>query len=203
MRRITSVAWLVAVILLAMSVFWTYRAKAAADATEFQPASNAPVSLPMGTVIQAEIRNRFPSSAEAGDTMTAFVSKQVISDHTLAIPADALLKGPLEKLTVTGSEGRAVINFDRLLIGRQSFAIHTRPSLANGEVMNDLDVLRSGLKLLMGTALGTAIGAGTGDSRLVDRTLLEGARESGQDDYKFPVKVTLATNLDIERPLAN
>src|SRR5262245_41076224 len=163
MRRITSVGWLVIVILVAMSVFWTYRAKGASEASEFQPASNAPVSLPRGTVIQAEIRNRFPSSAEAGDTIMAFVSRQVMSDNKLAIPADSILKGPLEKLTVTGSQGSAVIDFNQLLIGRQSIAIHTRPCLANGEVMSDLDVLRSGLRMLMGTAFGTAIGAGTGD----------------------------------------
>ena len=203
MRRITSIAWLVVVILLAMSALWTYRAKAAGEAEEFQPASNAPVSVPTGTVIQAEIRNRFPSHAEAGDTVTAYVTRQVMSDGKLAIPADALLKGSLEKLTVTHSNGRAVIDFNEILIGRQSFAIQTRPCLVNGEAMSDLDVLSSGLRLLMGTTFGTAIGIGTGDIRLVDRTLLEGARESVKDDSRFPIRVTLATNLDIERPLPN
>lgn len=203
MRRITSVAWLVVVILLALSVFWTNRVKAAADAAEFQPVSNAPLLLPTGTVIQAEIRNRFPESAEAGDTMTAFVSRQVMSDNKLAIPADALLEGSLEKLTVTGSRGRAVIDFNQLLIGRQSFAIHTLPCLANGEVKNDIEVLGSGIRLLMGTTVGTAIGAGTGDIRLVDRALLEGAREAVQDDSRFPVRVTLAANLEVARPPQN
>src|SRR5262245_19740483 len=88
-RRVAHFAVALALALLAISAFWAYRVRAAAEAAQFVPISTKRELVPAGMAISGVIRNGFARSAAAGDTVTAFVSIPVIWHDRVVIPPGA------------------------------------------------------------------------------------------------------------------
>jgi hypothetical protein len=200
MRSFKFVGILVVIILVAASILWTYQVRAAGQATEFLPTVNRSTRLPAGTVIEAVIRTPFPRSLQKGDMVTAFVAKPVSVGTKLVIPVGAQMRGPVEQVTVTGKEAAAQIDFNALSIGTQSFAMRSHRVLVRGPVQSDADIFTTGLRMLMGTTFGVAVGAESRDVRLIDRGMLEGARNSMPNDVRVTFRVTLSADLEVAGP---
>jgi len=196
MRRIVCFTAAVALMVIAISVFWSYRVRAAEHAAQFPPVSIHAVRLPAGTAIEAALINGIASKAQAGDTVTAFVSRPVIIDGKLVIPKGARLTGHLDKLSVSRRVGSASLNFTVLTIQGRLFTIQTRRVAVVIPTLSDVDLVRKTLKTLMGAALGAAVAAESGDARLIDRGVLEGTTATLPLET-VPIQVFLAGDLDI------
>lgn len=197
MRRITHFAIAVALITLAISAFWAYRVRAEDEAAQFAPAMSQHIVLPVGTVMAAVIPNGIASSAVDGDKVTAFTSTPVFFLGSLVIPPGTQLEGHLEQVSVAGANVKAHIRFFALTIGARSFTIQARPVVVFAPARSDTKILTSALKTIVGAVIGAGIGATSGDQRLVERGLLEGARAGLSIESTVPILVTLLADLRI------
>jgi hypothetical protein len=187
-------------LMLAMSAIWSYRVRAAAEVAELQPAANETFVLRAGTPIDALVRNGIGREAKTGDSLTAFVSNPVSSDHSVVIPSEAQLKGRLEQISVADGRAEVRIRFSALLIRGQRFDIHARQVSVRIPVVSDIEELSAALGTLIATSLGTSLGAASGDRRLAERGLLEGTKIVDATGISIPVTVTLTRNLEVQRP---
>jgi hypothetical protein len=197
LRRIDCLIFAVALILLAVSVFSAYRVRAAEEAAQFEPAYTEPVLVPARTVIPAALKNRIPESAEAGDTVTAFVSAPILVDDRTVIPPGAELKGELEKVSISGTTAKSTVKFNRLLTGGQAFEIETRQIEVKIPVQSDTEIIGSALRTLMGATLGAALGAQARDPKVFYGGIYEAAAASVTLDVEVPITVTLLRELEI------
>jgi hypothetical protein len=184
-------------LMLAMSAVWSYRVRAAADASELPPAVIETFVLPAGTAIGALLRNGIAADATNGDTLTAFVSNPVVSDHTIVIPPEAQLKGRLEQVLISDGRATVRIRFSALLIRGRRFNIQARQISVRSPTVSDIDAISAALKTLMTTTLGTSIGAASGDVRLVERGLLESTKTVEATVISIPIRVTLTRSLKV------
>jgi hypothetical protein len=190
-----SIAWILVVITLAASSIWVYRLHAANEAAQFSPAIERHVWVPSGTMIVAAMRNRILASSKSGDPVTAFVSTPVIFQEQLVIPVGAALNGTIERVRIEHGTGSARIKFDMLVINGHKFSIQTQGVFVHTATENDLRTISKALQLLMGTTLGVAVGAATGDPRMIDDGLIEGAINTTDPQTSIPIRVTLADRL--------
>jgi hypothetical protein len=196
MHRSTHFAIAIALITSVTSVFWSYRVRAADEAAQFMPAIDKRVVLPAATAIDAVIRNRIASSAVAGETVVAFVSIPVVFNGKVVIPYGARLEGNLQEISVFGAMAKADISFAVLTAGVRSFAIQTRPIVVFTPVQSDTQTVGAAVKALTGIWLGIAIGAASGNGRLIEQGLLEGARIGLPEESTVPITVILIRDLE-------
>jgi hypothetical protein len=197
MRKITRFAIAIALMTVVMSVFWSYRVRAADEAAEFAPAAAQRVVLPAATVIEATLTNGIAMSAEAGESVTALVSTPVLSAGKIVIPPGARLEGDLKDITVFGTTVRAVITFGVLTVGDRSFRIQTRPILVAAPARSDTAILIAAIRTIVGAGIGAGIGVSSKDARLLEHGLLEAARSSLPVESAVPITVTLIRDLEI------
>jgi hypothetical protein len=197
MRRVTHFVIAIALITSAISVFWSYRVRAAEEAAQFAPSMRKPVLLPAATAIEASIRNGIASSAVEGDSVTAFVSAPVIFDGRVVIPYGAKLEGDLGIMSVFEARAKANISFNVLSIGGRSYTIQTRPVVVFTPVQSDTDILSAALYTLIGAGLSTAITAASADARSIEDGLFMGAKGSLLVKSTVPITVTLIEDLEM------
>ncbi len=185
----------VALVALVWASFSMYRVHAATEAARILPSAEQPIWLPAGTAINAEIRNRIPSSATVGDTVTAFVSTPVVLNHEIVIPAGAPINGTIQSVTVHGSTGRIRMKFTALAVGRRSLPIQAPTVIVRTPLRSDLEVLGTAVNMLFGTTFGAAIGAATGDIKMIDDGVIQGAEASEPDDEPVNFRVILSSDL--------
>jgi hypothetical protein len=195
--RVIRLAVAAAMIMGAISGFRSHRVRAAAEAALFQPATAKLVPLPAGTAIRAVIRNGIASSAVPGDTVLAFVSMDVVFNDRVMIPSVAQLKGSVEDLDVFGATGQARLNFTGLLTPAGAFLIHTRPVQVITPLQSDTKILFTALTTPLGAILGAAMGAESGDVRMIIRGLMAGTSAIRLDKSEVPITVTLTRDLKI------
>src|SRR5262245_48904990 len=181
----------VALVLLAIAVFWSYRVRADQDATEYAPLRTTATALPAGIAIQAEIRNGIARFAAAGDTITAFVSKPIVLHDRLMIAPGARLKGNLEKISVVGSTANAYIHFKTLITDDHVVPIQTRTLSVVLPVRSDIRIFASGLRVILGATIGAAMGAAAGDPHLIGGGVVQGALATTPVEAQVPITVTL------------
>jgi hypothetical protein len=183
-----------------ISVFRSYRVRAAADAAaRFKPAPLARAFVPAGTEIKAVLWHGLPEFAAPGDTVAAHVPAPVIIDGELLIPQGAWLKGELKELSVLNETAGANISFTQLVIRVRSFSIEARRVDVVIPVESDVEILSTALKTLIGAGLGAAVSFGTGDLRLVDRGIQQGTVSSSFGKDSVPITVVLVRGVAIER----
>jgi hypothetical protein len=185
-------------LILAVSAFWLYRVRARAEAAEFSPAVNDIFVLRAGTTINAFLRNGIAKEAATGDSVTAFVSEPVMLGNEVVIPTEAELKGSLEQISVSHKRAELLIRFSVLVIRGQRFNIDARQVSVRVPIVSDIDELRASFETLMATTLGTSIGGGSGDPRLVKRGLLEGTKMLDTTGISIPIAVTLTKDLKVQ-----
>lgn len=195
MRRVIRVV--LALITLAITIFWSYRVRAADESAQFAPAAIRHILLPAATAIPAVITNGIASSAGEGETITALVPAPVFSQGSLAIPPGAQIQGILEDVSRSGSTVKAHIRFVVLVMGSRSLAIQTAPVAVLAPARSDTQLLTAVLKTLLGAAVGAGIGATSRDDRLVERGLFEGAMAGLTVDSAVPITVSLTADLEI------
>ena len=195
MRRTTHFA--LALITQAIFVFWAYRVRAANDSGEFAPAAAQHVGVPAATMLKAVVNNGFASSAVEGDTVTAFVSAPVVVKDTIVISPGAQLKGTLHPVSTTGTTAKTRISFITLAMSGRFFTIKTEPIVIVTPVQSDISILAGALRIIVGAAIGAGMGAFSGDERLVERELLEGAAPGLSVESTVPITVILAADLEI------
>jgi hypothetical protein len=196
MYRFTRFAVPAVLLLLALSAFWLYRVRVAAQAAQFVPTSVEPVLVPAGTAISAVMRNGIASAALAGDTVTAFVSTPVSSQGTFVIPSGAQLKGRLEKFSVSGTIGTARIRFNSLCMRQRCFDIQTRPVEVIARARSDTEIFFTGLRCLIGAGLGAAIGSASSNVRMMDLGLMTGVT-SASVEHIVPLTIVLTEDLEV------
>ncbi len=197
MRKVTPFAIAIALMTVAMSIFWSYRVRAANEAAEFAPAATQRVVLPASTVIYATIANGIASSAEAGESVTASVSTPVLSNGRVVIPPGAQLEGNLKETSDFGTTVKAVITFGVLTIGDRSFPIQTRPIMVAAPARSDTAILIAALRIIVGAGIAAGMGASSKDERLLEHGLLETTRASLAVESAVPITVTLVRDLEI------
>jgi hypothetical protein len=190
-RRVVRLAVSVALVLLAISVFWSYRVRADQEAAEFAPMRTTPVVLPAGIAIRAEIRNGIAKFASPGDTITAFVSKSIVLHDTLVVPFGAQLKGTLDKISVVRSTANADVHFTILLTDHHATPIQTRPLAVVLPVRSDIQIFGSGLKVILGATIGASIAAAAGDPHFIGDGVVQGALATTPVGDEVPITVTL------------
>jgi hypothetical protein len=196
-RRFRHFAVLAAVALIVISVFWSFRVRAAQEATEFKPIRAASGFVPAGTPIPAVLRNGIPSSAAKGDRILAVTSEPVLVQGVVAIPTGAQLEGTVNELSSFGSEKELDVRFTELFTGNRSLPIQTKETLVSGRVQSPINAVSGGLGALIETSIGAAFGAASGDPNLVKRGLLEGAGSIGSADSSIPITIVLTGDLEI------
>jgi hypothetical protein len=200
MRRFVRQAFIVILIVAAISNFRSYRVRAAADAAaRFKPTAGGPVFVPAGTGIKAVLGNGIPGFAQPGDAVAAHVPAPVIVDGDLLIPDGAWLKGELEEFTASDVKARANIRFDQLVIHSRAVPIQARSVVFVAPIQSDVQILSTTLKTLVGAGLGASVGANSGDVRLVDGGVRLGIVASSLGDAAIPVTVVLVRGVTIER----
>jgi hypothetical protein len=187
----------VALVMVAVSMFWSYRVRAAEEAAQFAPTRIIHVVLPAGTALKAAIKNGIASSAKPGDIVTAFVSKPILVDSEPSVFADGQLKGTLQKWSISERTGKAWISFTLLQTRGGSVAIHTKPVVVMTPVISDVKILRTALRTFVGVAFGIAMGAGSGDVRLIDYGVIVGTGVSMPVDATVPITVILIGDVEI------
>jgi hypothetical protein len=193
-------AIIVILIVAAISDYRSYRVRAAAEAAaRFKPTVSGPVFVPAGTAIQAVLWNGVPALATRGDFVAAHVPMPVIVDGNLLIPDGAWLNGELEEFVVSDSKAWANIRFTQLVIRDRSFSVQTRRVVFVIPVQSDIQILGTILKTLVGAGLGAAVGADTGDKRLLDSGLRVGVVSSVFSGAMAPVSIVLVRGVTVER----
>jgi hypothetical protein len=190
-RRVIRLVVSVALVLLAIAVFWSYRVRADQEAVEYAPLRTTPAVLPAGIAIQAEIRNGIARFAAPGDSITAFVSKSVVLHDRLIIPPGAQLKGNLERISVVHSTANADIHFTSLITDHHFVPIQTRPLAVVLPVRSDIRIFASGLRVILGATMGAAMAAAAGDPHFVGGAVLEGALATTPVEAEVPITVSL------------
>jgi len=122
----------------------------------------------------------------------------VIVDGELLIPDGAWLNGELEEFVVSDAKAWANIRFTQLIIGGRSFSVQTRRVVFVIPVQSDIQILGTILKTLVGGGLGAAVGADTGDKRLLDSGLRVGVVASVFSDAIAPVSIVLVRGVTVE-----
>jgi hypothetical protein len=186
-----------AIALLVISVFWSFRVRAAQEASQFEPARGNTAIIPAGTVINGILRNGIPASVAAGDTITANTDTPLMLDNRVAIPAGVQLAGTVEDLSFSGRTATADIRFTALFTGRRSIPIQTEQIIVTARVQSSIEAVSGGLSALIGTGIGAGIGAASGDVKLVKRGVLEGAGSMQVSDSSIPISITLTRDLAI------
>jgi hypothetical protein len=194
MRHI-SIAWSLIVITLVAGSIRTYRMHEDNDAARFSPVVDRHVWVPSGTVIAAAIRNRILASSKPGDPVTAFVSTPLVFQEQVVIPAGAALIGSIEKVRADDESARARIKFDRLVIDGHTFSIQTKAVFVKTATENDLQTITKALELLAGTTFGVALGASTGDARMINDGIIEGAINTTDPHTSLPIRIMLTTGV--------
>src|SRR5437867_749913 len=191
-RRITRFAIALSLIAFAIYVSWSYRGNAGDDSAELPPTTAKPVLLPAGTAIEAQISNGVASFAIAGDRVTAFVSEPVVSKGRVVVPTGAELGGNLENVSVSPAGRKVRMIFTVLLIRGRCFAIQTRPLVLVTPVQSNIDILATAFRTLFGAAVGGALGASSGDERMINGGVLFGAEASDAATSSVHITVVLA-----------
>jgi hypothetical protein len=196
-RRAARFTVVLALVLFASSIFWSYRVRADEEAAQYVPLRVGPELLPAGTAIHAVIQNGIAASAAAGDVVAALVSTPIVLHDRLVIPSSVQLKGNLEKISVSGSTVKAEIDFTLLLTPDRRYAIKTRPVVVDTPTRSDAQIFASELKVIMGASLGAMMGAASGNRELVGPGLIRGAIATGPVESAVPVTVILIRELKI------
>ena len=193
-------AIIVILIVAAISDFRSYRVRAAAEAAaRFKPTMSRSVFVPAGTAIKAVLWNGIPALATRGDVIAAHVPMPVIVDGDLLIPDGAWLKGELEEFATSDAKAWANIRFTQLVIRDRTFSVQARRVVLVVPVQSDIQILGTIIKTLVGGGLGAAVGADTGDTRLLDTGLRVGVVSSVFSDAIAPVSVVLVRGVTVER----
>jgi hypothetical protein len=196
-RNVTRFLIAIAVMTLAISVFWSYRTRADYEAPLFAPAAIQPVVLPAATQIEAVIEDGIASSATAGTSLTAFVSTPVFFNGRMVIPPGAKLEGELENPSVSRSTIKADITFTRLTLSGRSHGIQTQPTKVVAPVRRDIKTLLNALNTIVGAGIGASLGAASRNARLLEDGLLQGARSSLTIKSAVHITVVLSRDLKI------
>jgi hypothetical protein len=200
MGKVLRFVILTASILAGLAAIWTFRVRAAAyEAAQFAPAPAMvrPAMLPAGTAIEAVVTNGIPMTASPGDPVTAIIATPVHVDGILVIPSGAQLEGIVETVSKFDDTGEAQLRFSILGSNGRSVEIQTQTVVVKGPIVDDVEILTGALQSMMGATLGAAIGAETGDVRLIERGVIEGLGSSAPTDNTVSVMVVLARDLAI------
>jgi hypothetical protein len=188
----------IALIILAISAFWSFRVRAANDAAQFEPiATHHTVVLPTNTEITAVIPNGISSSSAAGSSITAIVSAPVLFNGNVAIPRGAKLDGHMDNIFARGKKAKVEITFDVLTSGGRSRPIQTVPIVVTVPTRNDGEILGDAVRTLLAAGISAGIGASSKDERLLRDTLVGGVRTSLPVKSAVPITVTLMHDLQI------
>jgi len=193
--RITIAA---ALIFLATSTFWSYRVRAAGEeAAQFEPADTSSILLPAGTVVPGAIRSGVVSSAQAGDTVRAFVSTRVSAGEKVAFATETQLKGEIEDLTILGNSAKVSMEFTNLLLPGRTFTVQTQPVVAVIPIRSDAEIVSNTFRMLIGASIGAAIGAASENNQLIPSGLIEGARPTASVEQEVPIAVILVRDVNL------
>jgi hypothetical protein len=143
--------------------------------------------------------NGIAASARVGDSVQAFVPAQVPADGRLAILSGAQLRGELKQISKRAASARVSVNFSVLIAGGRSLSIQTRRVVKTVPVHSDIDTFGSAFEALLGASIGAAVGAAAGDLRLIDRGMLEGAKNTMSQDPAIHITVVLTSGLEVLR----
>jgi hypothetical protein len=197
LRRIARFTATVVLIVLGLSLFWSYRVRAAeTEAAEYLPIDVTPVLVPKGTAIEAELRNQI-IAAGVGDSVMATVLEPVVIDGRTVIPPGAQLTGNLQSLSIQGHITQAAIHFTALRIGERLIAIQTDPVAFTTKTQSETDILSSAAKTLTGASIGAAVGAGSQDLRLVRRGMFEALDAMPALEPSIRLRVPVSQDLEI------
>ena len=188
----------IVLITLGISAFWTFRARAANEADQFEPIPAPRAALlPKNTGIDAIIPNGVPSSSAAGNSITAFVSAPVSFHGNVAIPTRAQLNGHMKRLSAVGDKAKVEITFDVLTIRDRSWPIQALPIVVTVPIRGDAKILVEALRMLVTAGISAGIGASSMDERLFEATLGEGIKTSLPVKSAVPITVILEHDLQI------
>ncbi len=180
---------LLALITIAIAVIWSYRVRAWNQSLDFEPTA-APLTVAQaGTELQAWIIDPIPLSAPANEMVKAFVS-------TPAILNAATASAKLDEVSASkGGAVRARLHFVLLAVHGGVSAIQTQPITLIATIPSDTDILTSAFRTMIGAAIGAGLGASSGDRRLLERGLMEGAATGLP--VKSAISVTFVLTADL------
>jgi hypothetical protein len=196
-RRLRNYAILFAVALIFISIFWSFRVRAAEEAAEFKPIRVAAGFIPAGTAIPAVLQTGIPASVAKGDRLLAVTTEPVLVKGTVAIPVGAQLEGTVNELVSSGRETDIDVGFSELFTGSRSVPIRAKETRVSGHAQSPIKAVTGGLAALVQTSIGAAVGAATGDANLVKRGVLEAAGTIGSPDSAIPITIVLSADVKI------
>jgi hypothetical protein len=197
MRRITILAVVLGLILCCLSAILGYRVRAADEALEYEPRRATPVVLLPGTSIDVVMINAIGDSAAVGDSVVVLVSKPVVVNDRVVIPAGARLLGTLQAVSILGHKANSTIRFSTLAISGRNFDIQTEAVSVTTPARSELQTLRTALEALMGATLGGTFGAESNDPLMIRRGMVEGMSSSISAKSPISFTVTLTSDLHI------
>src|SRR5437870_1724783 len=197
MNRLARRGLIFMLIALATATFTRYRTRAAADeAARFVPAGTKLFSVPSGTTIYALVLDGVEDQIKVGDLVTAMVSTPVIIGGEHVIPAGTHLKAKLEQIEFYHAKATVRLDFTVLLIGEREFIIQTRRVQARVPLQSDVEILGAVFRSALAVSIGAAIGAVSGDKRLIARGTFEGILAGiSAPESATPVAVVLVQDL--------
>jgi len=197
MNRLARRGLIFMLIALATATFTRYRTRAAADeAARFVPAGTKLFSVPSGTTIYALVLDGVEDQIKVGDLVTAMVSTPVIIGGEHVIPAGTHLKAKLEQIEFYQAKATVRLDFTVLLIGEREFIIQTRRVQARVPLQSDVEILGAVFRSALAVSIGAAIGAASGDKRLIARGTFEGILAGiSAPESATPVAVVLVQDL--------
>ena len=188
----------IALIILGISVFWSFRVRAADEAAQFKPlAAHHSVILPTRTEITAVIQNGILSSSAAGSSITALVSAPVLFDRIVAIPRAARLEGRMNTISTNGETAKADITFNALTIDGQSWKIQALPIAVVIPVRSDAAIVMDALRTLVTAGISAGMGASSQDQRLLKDILGKAIKTSLPVKSSVSITVILVHDLQI------
>lgn len=195
--RLRHFSVLAAVALIVISIFWSFRVRAAEEAAEFKPLRVATGFIPAGTSIAAVLRNGIPASVTKGDRLLAVTSEPLVVQGAVVLPAGAQIEGAVNELLSSGKEIEIDVRFTALFTGSHFVPIRTKETRVSGRLPSPIKAVSGGLGALIETSIGAAVGAASGDANLVKRGLLESAGSLGSPNSAIPMTIVLTADLRI------
>jgi hypothetical protein len=144
-----------------------YERDAAREARrEPEPERPAVPSLPAGSQLSLRLETGLSSAtSQAGDRVTARIVNATGPDGDVALPGGAVLQGHVVDARGSGrvsGRARLIVDFDRILVRGQSYAVETSPIEVVAESDKGRDVKIAGGATVAGAVIGAILGGGDG-----------------------------------------
>jgi hypothetical protein len=168
----------VTIALLALGVRG-YRAHVVYSAYEYAPQAAYNAIAPPETEIPVVLTGDVSLSTERGALLMGLVSQPIMVHGEIAIPPTGYLRGVVEEIEVKGNEAWVQLHFNNIVYKNQVFRIHTAPVKVVIPIRDDLEIVARALDVTAEAAVGTAIGAASGDAVATAFGLVTGAAGAG------------------------